>query len=91
MENHAFMFDHSTSPPADGYTGEGGAAEWSARIQLANCYRIIAKLGAVDWVLLQLRENGERAAQVRRAGACFADVHKHAIHINTLRRVQFTI
>lgn len=43
------MFDLSTPPPAEGYAGEGGAAEWAARVELANGYRIVANLGKADW------------------------------------------
>ena len=42
------MFDLSTAAP-DGYEGEGGALEWSARLELANGYHIVANLGKVDW------------------------------------------
>lgn len=37
------------APPPPDYVGIGGAAEWRCRIELANCYRIVAKLGAADW------------------------------------------
>lgn len=32
-----------------GYTGEAGEAEWAARIELAEAYHTVAKLGQKDW------------------------------------------
>eukprot|EP00037_Helgoeca_nana_P011632 m.104604 g.104604 ORF g.104604 m.104604 type:complete len:294 (+) comp20954_c0_seq1:47-928(+) len=39
----------STPPPPAGYEGDGGAAEWAARVELAHAYHTVAKLGQADW------------------------------------------
>jgi ribulose-5-phosphate 4-epimerase/fuculose-1-phosphate aldolase len=40
---------HQSRPAPAGYDGDAGMEEWRSRIDLANAYRIVAKLGADDF------------------------------------------